>query len=155
MSLKTPSNKTIKKAKPVKIRVVKSRKKNAALVQPTKQPVQLPDKSKKAKFFKSSVLSNELSIEQRKKFAWAGALVSLVLIIIAWAGYGQIFPKKDDGSVEADRTLWSLGNVFSQITTDFDEHTNNIKSQLFNLQEKIDDTEALELDKKVFPQFYQ
>lgn len=139
----------VKKAKPVTVRVLKSKKSGA----PKKTPQTQIKPAIQAPVVRSEP-KPELQNEQRRQYVWIGAAASFVVIVIAWIAFLKFAPEKD-GPNEADLYLQNIGHTLSKAITDFDNSSTEIKSKFLNISEAMDQNDLQDLKHRAFPQFYE
>ncbi|MDD5341869.1 MAG: hypothetical protein PHI73_00815 [Patescibacteria group bacterium] len=142
------TKKTIKRSQALRVRVVKEDR----LTRPEAKanPPTLIQAQTQVK--KENKIEKPGRVFKQKQYAWIGATASFVIIMVAWLTLGQYLPGRHRSN-EADQSLKSLGNLFSKITTDFDQHAEDIRSQIFGVKNSANSEEIVNLEQRVFPQF--
>jgi len=149
----------IKKSRTIKVRVIKTAKKTVKPVKAempgelnrVKTEINKPN-VKEQKEFKSII-----SVIKNRQSVWTVTGISFVIILVAWIALMNLLPAKSK-TAKGDETLKSIGDVLSEVTSDFDEYAQTLSSQMLNLKKAITDEDQAEiesLEKRAFPQFYE
>ncbi len=139
-----------KKAKPVTVRVLKSKKAAAPTIKSETEEKSVLN----AQATKRETSSPKINPAKKMQYVWIGAVTSFVVIIAGWITFLNYAPEKKGGN-DADDYLYNIGHTLSQAVTDFDKTSAEIKLKFLNISDSIDRSELDELKQRAFPQFYK
>ncbi|MBU0707762.1 hypothetical protein KKG41_05320 [Patescibacteria group bacterium] len=138
------------KSKVVPIRVIKSNKRSAVITEEEEKPIlSATTKAKRTKTSQPITISHA----NKRNYLWIGVSFSFIVVLLLWISLSHVLPKTSNK--KSDDSLLSISDSISQIGNVLASHNVSFDSFLDQLNQQSEVQKAGELDRKVFPQFYE